>query len=380
MEKRTIPFLSFLFAWVLMMSGCVVNTSPVATTGPSASANGTPTLVILPPGFGPNSTLVPMTWADLKLSGKLLFVASVTDGTNNYNNIQLLDLATGKNKTVFQSVPDGWIDSAVVSPDGSLIVMGYSTPDLQAGAQFTPLGLYSVPMDGTQSPQQVVPLPLKDDQFIEPVWSPDGKYIYYVLANYGIPPVEANQHYPIFQIFRMTFPNGQPEKLIDKAYWPRLSPDGTKLAYVSENPDDGTNKLFISNIDGSNPRQIPFIGAFQPNIMDVPLFLPDGKTLLFSSPTPATPSISWIDWLFGVIPASAHNLASDWFTVPLSGGVANQITHVQIAGLYAALSPDKQYIASFSGDGVFVMKLDGSNLTQIIGNLGGNPGTVNWIP
>ncbi len=86
-----------------------------------------------------------------KLAGKLIFIVSTSDGNNNYMDIQELDLGTGTVRTIFQSVPDGWIDSAVISPDQKQIVMTYSTPALQVGAQFTPLGLYIFPADGTRA-------------------------------------------------------------------------------------------------------------------------------------------------------------------------------------------------------------------------------------
>jgi Tol biopolymer transport system component len=322
-----------------------------------------------------------INWSDLKLTGKLIFVVSTSDGNNNYMDVQELDLSTGGITTIFQSVPDGWIDSAVISPDHKQIVMTYSTPALQQGVNFTPLELYVIPSDGSQPPQELVPLPLKDDQFLEPVWSPDGKYVYFVLANYGLPPAEPNQRFPIDQIYRVAFPNGQAEKLLDKAYWPRLSADGSRLIYVSENPDDGTNKLFVANNDGSNPTQILLTGANAPTIIDAPIFLPDGKTILFSAPTPVQSSApSWLDRLFGVIEVSAHTIPSDWWSVPAGGGAVTQLTHIQAASLYATISPDNRYIASFSGDGVFVMNPDGANLTMLIGNTGGNAGTVNWIP
>jgi hypothetical protein len=57
-----------------------------------------------------------------------------------------------------------------------------------------------------------------------------------------------------------------------------------------------------------------------------------------------------------------------------------QLTYIQAASLYACISPDKRMLASFSGDGLFVMKPDGSNLTILVTGTGGNSGTVNWIP
>ena len=255
------------------------------------------------------------------------------NGMSSLLEIQELDLPTGGLTTLFQAIPNGWIDSAVVSPDHKEIVMAYSTPAMAQGATFTPMALFAIPMDGSQPPQQLFPLPLKSDQDFEPVWSPDGKYLYFVRANTGLPPEEPNQHYPIFQIYRAAYPNGQPEKLLDKAYWPRLSADGSHLVYVSENPDDGTNKLFVANSDGSHSHQIMLTGANAPTIIDAPMFLPDGKTILFSAPTPVQSStIPWLDWLFGAIPASAHNISSEWWWVQVSGGAITQLTHIQAPG------------------------------------------------
>jgi Tol biopolymer transport system component len=64
----------------------------------------------------------------------------------------------------------------------------------------------------------------------------------------------------------------------------------------------------------------------------------------------------------------------------VNGGAPTQLTHIDAASLYAAISPDNRSIASFSGDGIFVMNPDGTNLTMILNNTGGNAGTVNWIP
>ena len=296
-------------------------------------------------------------------------------------DVQRLDLGTGGITTIFQSVPDGYIDSAVVSPDHKQIVMAYAAPVLKQGAFFYPAALFSMPVDGSQPPQKLISPPLKDDQYIEPVWSPDGRTLYFVLVNNGAPPAEPSQQYPIEQVFRMAYPDGQPEMILDKAYWPRVSADGSQLVYVSENPEDGTNKLFVANNDGSNPRQIMLSGANVPKIIDAPMFLPDGKTILFSAPTPAQSSTApWLAWLFGASPASAHNVESEWWSVPVGGGSITQLTHIQTPGLYGSFSPDNRMIASFSTNRIFAMNPDGTNLTMLLSDTGGNLGTVNWIP
>jgi Tol biopolymer transport system component len=146
-------------------------------------------------------------------------------------------------------------------------------------------------------------------------------------------------------------------------------------------PNTGKNKIFVANADGSNAQEVILSGAWTPDIIDAPIFSPDGQSILFSAPIPPQGSApSWIEKLFGVQVAKAHSIPSDWWSVPLTGGNITRITNIGATGLIASLSPDKRFIASYSGNGLFVMSPDGTNLTLLIPDTGGIPGTVNWIP
>ena len=57
-----------------------------------------------------------------------------------------------------------------------------------------------------------------------------------------------------------------------------------------------------------------------------------------------------------------------------------RLTNIQSLGLFASFAPDAQHIASYSLNGIFVMKPDGSELTMLIPNPQAVPGTVMWIP
>ena len=54
-------------------------------------------------------------------------------------------------------------------------------------------------------------------------------------------------------------------------------------------------------------------------------------------------------------------------------------SNIQTINLFASISPDKRHLASLSGEGLFVMDLDGSDLTQLVSDPGVH-GTVSWIP
>ena len=251
--------------------------------------------------------------------------------------------------------------------------MSYTQPTGTGGNQSA---LYNLVLDGdaSQTPQLLFTPPTEQDQYSQPFWSPDGKYIYFAQFTIEI--------YPTYEIMRMSYPDGEPEKLVDHAYWPRLSDDGTYLVYVSLDPDVGGNSLFIANADGTNPQQIPVTHLPYPEVIDAPMFSPDNKRILFSSPVGTQASTPHLfDRIMGITAASADGtIPSDWWSVPLSGGKATQLTHIQSLSLFGSFSPDKKHIASYSSDGIFVMKPDGTEILMLVKDTGILSGTVSWLP
>jgi Tol biopolymer transport system component len=112
------------------------------------------------------------------------------------------------------------------------------------------------------------------------------------------------------------------------------------------------------------------------------MFSPDNQSIIFSSPVGIKVySPNWFDKLLGVQVALANgSLPSDWWSIPMSGGTPRQLTHLQSQSLFGTISPDNKYIASYSPNGIFVMKPDGTEITIVVNDVGGIPGTVDWIP
>jgi len=360
-----VPFLTL----VVLLCGCTVNMDqPAQETAPALSSprsNPVPPLSTVDPAQ--RSATLPVTWADLKLSGRLIYLAGFQMDNNPYVQLENLDLVSGVVTTLYQSPPTWWISAASVSPDENQVALSYATP-----TNFP--AIYLMPLDGTSTPRLLFSPPTKTDEYIEPVWSPDGRFIYFAHINFGVTS-------PVFEIERIASSGGTPEKVVGNATWPRLSPDGSRLVYVSQNPNDRTDRLFTSAPDGGDPQQVELKGPMVPTIIDAPFFSPDGKSIFFSGPAPASEyTPSWLDQLLGIQVASAHSLPEDWWSVETTGGVPRQLTHIQSPSLYGSISPDGRLLASFSSDGIFVMGPDGSQLTLIVPAVGGIPGTVNWIP
>jgi Tol biopolymer transport system component len=365
---------------ILCLSGCSIDLDQPATPSPNSEVgSASPTL---PTGISPGNTTpsaitttIPITWSGLNLMGSLVYISPPVTGDISFSiSIQKLDLKTGETTPIFTTTGEDWIFYVTVSPDSKNLVMSY-IPPAQSGSSSN-RSLYIMPLDASVPPQPLFPAPTPDDHYVQAEWSPDGKYIYYVHYNNNDQP--AGQPYPAYTIFRMVYPNGGHEKIADHAFWPRLSSDSTRLVYVSLDPATGSNELVITNADGSNAQIIS--DASIPQIIDAPIFSPDGESILFSAPGPIQSyQPKWFDKLMRIRIAKAHNVPSDWWRVPVGGGASTRLTQLQTINLFASISPDKKHMASLSGDDLFVMDLDGSNLTRLL-FAPGVSGTVSWIP
>jgi Tol biopolymer transport system component len=360
---------SFLCIGALILSSaCTIQTSQ----GTSSNQN--------PEQAADETSQIPVTWTDLHLTGRLIYVVADFAGGSSKGGLRValrsLDLATGKVEKIFETETGGWIRSLAVSPDNKNLVIGYAPP---ADRSSPTEELYLLSVDGSQPPQLVFTPPTDDDQYDQPDWSPDGKYLYF--THFNLQSTTSG-----YDIMRLVYPDGKPELLVSNAYWPRVSTDGSQIAYVAISSvfsANGPNQLFLANADGTNPHPVPLSGSeWTHNIIDAPLFLPDGKNILFSAPVQKQSSApSWVDKITGVTVAHAHGtIPSDWWSVPLAGGKPVRLTHLYAPGLFADLSPDSKFIASYSSSGIVVMDLQGGSLTQIVSYTGGIVGTLRWIP
>jgi Tol biopolymer transport system component len=297
------------------------------------------------------------------------------EGDQLTSSLQMLDLATGEVAILVDGSSD-WIYYATVSPDAKMLAMSYAPP--KESSSSSGRSLYIMPLDASSGPRPLLTQPTPDDHYTQAEWSPDGKYIYSVHYNSKRP--NGGQLDPIYDVLRMSYPDGQTEQIADHAFWARVSSDSSQLVYVFVDPASGKNELFVANANGSNPQRVALSGPKTPEVIDAPIFLPDGQSILFSAPEPSQSyQRNFFEKVMGIQVAKAHNVPSDWWSVPVTGGAPTRLTHLQTTNLFAGISPDQGHIASLSGEGIFVMELDGSNLTQVVADLEVH-GTVSWIP
>ena len=363
-----------------MLSSCSIDVDQPNVTTPTVEAVTTlaPSTEVVYQTNVITTTQIPVTWADLHLTGRLVYINSISVDNVFQLQVQILDLVTGEVTTIFDAPKYSWIYYISVSPDHTQLLMSYNPPP---GDNPIDQDIYVMPLDGSQPPQRLFTPPTAEDDYIEVEWSPDSKYIYITHVNYHVPPTEG-QIYPLYTIYRKAMPDGELEMVAEKAYWPRVSSDSSRIAYVTVELFTLGNKLFVADADGSNAQEVVITGPRIPDIKDAPLFSADDQSLLFSADVPTQSyQPNWLEQFMGVQVAKAHsNVPSDWCTVAVGGGEMTQLTNIQSRGLFGSLSPDNKYLASYSLDGIFVMKTDGTQLTHLIPNPQSIPGTVSWIP
>jgi Tol biopolymer transport system component len=214
----------WLLIFVIALSACSIDLSQPPLNTPSPQAGTVPSA--LPAGNitaqAPNTlprTTLPVTWGHLNLSGKLIYNSAVFRDQFVFINVQSLDLTTGALRTIDQAPAGGWIDAVAVSPDGKQLVLSYIAPlDAPDGGM---KALYHMPLDGSTLPRPLFTRPSSHDQYSQPVWSPDGKYVYFTHIDDQIINLEVG----------VSLPDGELEKLADNGSWPR-SGDGAHIVYV----------------------------------------------------------------------------------------------------------------------------------------------------
>jgi len=170
----------------------------------------------------------------------------------------------------------------------------------------------------------------------------------------------------------------------DQGPGPQFSPDGQKLAYMSDR--SGTMEIWISNRDGSNPFQLTAVGG-----AGTPRWSPDSQTIVFDITTPNGSKIVSMNLHGGapqmLTPDAFHNVCPSWsrdgkwiyfasqhsgdfqvWKIPASGGTPVQVTQ---HGGHAALE---------SLDGMFVYYAKNSQAEPEIWRVPVNGGEEKPLP
>ncbi|HEY5882705.1 MAG TPA: hypothetical protein VIU11_27595 [Nakamurella sp.] len=141
-------------------------------------------------------------------------------------------------------------DDPTYSPDGKLLAYWASTtPEEHSGA------IYVQPVNGSEAPKQVT-TPGARANDVDPVWSPDGKYLYFRRAT------EDASGGSTAQLLRVNADGSGLTPITDGTAFdndPTVSPDGAQLAFYSNRVNAAGNndgQIWVINVDGTGLRQV----------------------------------------------------------------------------------------------------------------------------
>ena len=244
-------------------------------------------------------------------------------------------------------------DSPSWSPDGTQLAFG--------GYSAARYDIYVIRADGTELRRVTDERDNGVDGAFMPAWSPDGAKIACVVTRY-----DARSETEIHGILIMSPDGSNPEFLtrsseIDEE--PVWSPDGTKIAFLRKTPD-GYVDVFVTNAVGEL-TEATRISSSRVHVTSLPDWAPDSRDVVFT----------------------AQRIDNDNQGVYVASTAAND-ARVLLEDAYArhaVWSPDGRWIAFVRDDagsgfvGVWLMRPDGTGLTELVGGLEEAGGLV-WLP
>ena len=163
---------------------------------------------------------------------------------------------SGRDRRQLTDVPlPGYARDPAWAPDGRSILYSYTPPPEPqsgtGGVSFTlPVAdIYRLP-SGDGDATLLIAHDGSTEQLETPTWSPDGRWVYfsYSALLVGSDNVITGRD---FGIARVPATGGRREVVVTGAAFPTLSADGSRLAGVRQNPEDGATTLWVSAPDGS---------------------------------------------------------------------------------------------------------------------------------
>lgn len=373
--KHSIKSLAILAASLLALSGCgqPAATQVSAPPAPSPTLERAPTRMAnfqatdMPgsaatgPASGSSPSQTPATLIGTpvpppQLNGE--FVFSPGDGS-----VWVQDAASGKLRTVIKPSAVIYAEAPSFSPDGKRVV--YMESELSAtGAAKNSIRI--VDEEG-KNDHQLIASPDAKTTLGWPVFSPNGKWVYYT-ASYPVPP--GGEH---FEVQRVSSQGGASQPVVQNAQSAVLSKGGSQIVFTRFNETDFSASLWVAGGDGQNPREILADNIF--SAIAASRFSPDGRWILFSASGPPMHPLpgalllpakecepALLCALAGA--AYANGLPWDLWLVSADGKHFQQLTNVGFDSPWPAWSGDGKYIAIFETSGFYVLDVNRRVLSE----------------
>ncbi len=305
------------------------------------------------------------------------------------------DLATQQVTTRFTVPQDGWIYQFDMAEANGQIALAYGAPpnsdptnsdptnsDQNQAAPRQPYdrsGIYLLALDDpTADPVLLFGADTAHEYYFNPIWSPDGASIYYVLyRRLDNSQTGSQASTPDVALYRYDLASAEHIFIAQDGVWPRLSPDGKRLVYIQVDPVTKARGIHIIETgkiapdrEALNAEDVTIVVAIDAFFdVDTPHFAPDGQWLYFTAiPHSTKVSQAWWETLLGVKVAHAHtdhNAPADWWRVSVNGGEPERITSVPRMISHGEFDESGQRLFFATDIGIFTMAADGTTIKRL---------------
>jgi Tol biopolymer transport system component len=214
------------------------------------------------------------------------------------------------------------------------------------------------------------------DREFGPQWSPDGRRLAYMVWDNSACTPESGSGCAVPDVWTVDADGSGQRKLLDSAFQPRWSPDGSKLLFqrVDQNPDQASLGVCVARSDGTGVRQLVRAPLWaSPRVP--PAWSPTGRTIVYGLGMDAVRlhllSIDGRRRRFlavGISPAWSHDGSRIAFTrtsgiwvIPSRGGRPRRIAAASVRNTlpFPAWSPAGKQLAYNSGNQLYVARIKG---------------------
>jgi len=273
----------------------------------------------------------------------------------------------GEAPTPWFSVPSGgFAYSQDAKPDGALL-LAYTSPATDGGAGYDRSAIVRVTESGAV--EHVACRDAAGVWCFYPLAVPGSERTWFVAEGLDTP---SGSEHALVYVDQAEGPIVEVQPLGTE---PAIAPDGAWLAWIATEPLSGLRRLELGDADGARVRTLVEPGALSD--VSLPFFSADGAFVYFVVPSPE--AVSALDLVLPRAYAHGdHDVASDWWRVPVGGGEPEQVTDLQTVFYGGRAYPDGGWFAAACREGVVLVDTSTGQATQVLEDR--TIRSLSWVP